>query len=403
MPVSAVRAADIIIRAEHSAGPCGNCFFPDIKMRKSGHLSALVKLKNLFLKAPYTEHIGKHGTEKGFVLICLHCCIDPFALFHIIKSRRHQLPSGFLQSAQQHPGQPCDNSRQIRHQQHGQPQHKGLADGEAPWLGDEQVGSSHQAAGFVALVERYAALAGSLSVSELLGALLDESGYELALRTEGGQERLDNLAELKQSVHEFEISCGEEADPAAYLAHVALYTAGDLAEKGDRVKLMTVHAAKGLEFPHVFLCGMNEGIFPSRRVGTLEAMEEERRLCFVALTRAERGLWLSEAEGRNLDGSPRFPSRFLLDISTDLLVYDRAPAGELLKNAWEYIEQSAAALPESRQAAMLPPGTRVRHSVFGPGTVLDADADKGAHIIRFDGISTPRAVSFKAKLERLDG
>ena len=268
---------------------------------------------------------------------------------------------------------------------------------------DDEIFRGTKAAGFVALVERYAALAGSLSVSELLSALMDESGYELALRTEGGQERLDNLAELKQSVHEFEISCGEEADPAAYLAHVALYTAGDLAEKGDRVKLMTVHAAKGLEFPHVFLCGMNEGIFPSRRVGTLEAMEEERRLCFVALTRAERGLWLSEAEGRNLDGSPRFPSRFLLDISPDLLVYDRAPAGELLKNAWEYIEQSAAALPESRQAAMLPPGTRVRHSVFGPGTVLDADADKGAHIIRFDGISTPRAVSFKAKLERLDG
>ena len=83
MPVSAVRAADIIIRAEHSAGPCGNCFFPDIKMRQSGHLSAFVKLKNLFFKAPYTEHIGIHGTEKGFVLICLHCCIDPFALFYI--------------------------------------------------------------------------------------------------------------------------------------------------------------------------------------------------------------------------------------------------------------------------------------------------------------------------------
>ena len=268
---------------------------------------------------------------------------------------------------------------------------------------DDDIFRGTKAAGFVALVEKYAALAGSLTVSELLSGLLDESGYELTLRTEGGQERLDNLAELKQSVHEFEISCGEEANPAAYLAHVALYTAGDLAEKGDRVKLMTVHAAKGLEFPHVFLCGMNEGIFPSRRVGTLEAMEEERRLCFVALTRAVDGLWLSESEGRNLDGSPRFPSRFLLDISPELLVYDRAPAGELVKNAWEYIEQSIAGLPESRDSVLLPPGTRVRHSVFGPGTVLDADADKGAHIIQFDGISTPRAVSFKAKLERLDG
>ena len=164
---------------------------------------------------------------------------------------------------------------------------------------------------------------------------------------------------------------------------------------------MTVHAAKGLEFPQVFLCGMNEGIFPSRRVGTLEAMEEERRLAFVALTRAQQGLYLSEAEGRNLDGSPRYPSRFLLDISPELLVYDRAPADELLRGAWEYIEQSAAFLPEKQDDVVIPAGTRVRHSVFGPGTVEDVDTDKGAHIIRFDGISTPRAVSFKAKLERI--
>ena len=68
---------------------------------------------------------------------------------------------------------------------------------------------------------------------------------------------------------------------------------------------MTVHAAKGLEFPHVFLCGMNEGIFPSRKVRTLPGMEEERRLAYVALTRAEHGLFLSEADGRNFDGSPR--------------------------------------------------------------------------------------------------
>ena len=79
------------------------------------------------------------------------------------------------------------------------------------------------------------------------------------------------------------------------------------------MKLMTVHAAKGLEFPYVFLCGMNEGIFPSRKVRTLPGMEEERRLAFVALTRAEKGLYLSEADGRNFDGSPRYPSRFLLD------------------------------------------------------------------------------------------
>ena len=266
---------------------------------------------------------------------------------------------------------------------------------------DDELFRGTKAAAFVALIEECSALSGRLSVSELLSRLLDRSGYELALRTEGSQERLDNLAELKQSVHDFEISCGEETDPSAYLAHVALYTASDAAERGDRVRLMTVHAAKGLEFPHVFLCGMNEGIFPSRRVGTLEAMEEERRLAFVALTRAEKALYLSESEGRNLDGSPRFPSRFLLDIDQNALVYDRAPAEGLLRSAWEYIEQSTAFLPGSREDVLLPPGTRVRHSVFGPGTVLDADLDKGAHRIQFDSVSTPRAVSFKAKLERL--
>ena len=266
---------------------------------------------------------------------------------------------------------------------------------------DDEIFKGTRAAAFVALIERWAALAATLSVSELLSGLLDASGYELALRTEGNQDRLDNLAELKQSVHDFEISCGEESDPAAYLAHVALYTAGDVEGRGERVRLMTVHAAKGLEFPHVFLCGMNEGVFPSRRVGTLEAMEEERRLAFVALTRAEKALYLSESEGRNVDGSPRFPSRFLLDIDQNALTYDRAPAESLLKSAWEYIEQSAAYLPESQDDMLLPPGARVRHSVFGPGTVLDTDVDRSAHIIQFDGISTPRAVSFKAKLERL--
>lgn len=129
----------------------------------------------------------------------------------------------------------------------------------------------------------------------MLSDILDKSGYEKALRTEGSQERLDDLAELKQSIYEYETNCGEESTMEHYLAHIALFSNGDVAKQGDKVKLMTVHAAKGLEFPYVFLCGMNEGIFPSRKVRTLPGMEEERRLAFVALTRAEKGLYLSEA------------------------------------------------------------------------------------------------------------
>ena len=118
------------------------------------------------------------------------------------------------------------------------------------------------ARGFVSLVEAFSAGYEGRPVSEVLAALLNESGYERMLRTEGSQERLDNLAELKQSVHEYETTCGEESTLEHYLAHVALFTNADMGEAGDRVKLMTVHAAKGLEFPHVFLCGMNEGVVP---------------------------------------------------------------------------------------------------------------------------------------------
>ena len=179
---------------------------------------------------------------------------------------------------------------------------------------DNEIFKGTKAAQFVALIENFAANYAERQISELLAAILNESGYEKMLRTEGSQERLDNLAELKQSVYEYETSCGEESTLEHYLSHVALFTNNDAADNSDKVKLMTVHSAKGLEFPYVFLCAMNEGVFPSKKTDTIQKMEEERRLAFVAMTRAQKGLYLSEAEGRNFDGSPRYPSRFLMDI-----------------------------------------------------------------------------------------
>ena len=254
---------------------------------------------------------------------------------------------------------------------------------------------------FISLIESFAAGYEGRPVSEVLSAVLNESGYEKMLRTEGSQERLDNLAELKQSVYEYETTCGEEVTLEHYLARAALFTNADTAERGDRVKLMTVHAAKGLEFPYVFLCGMNEGIFPSRKVRTLQAMEEERRLAFVALTRAERGLYLSEADGRNFDGSPRYPSRFLLDIDEKLLAFTQPPEEGLVRDARSYIDRSQSFLPESDESTVLPAGQRVRHTLFGAGTVLDVDMDRGAHVVQFDEMETPRKISFRAKLERI--
>ena len=206
---------------------------------------------------------------------------------------------------------------------------------------DQDIFKGTKAGEFVQLIESFAANYQDRPVSEILSAALDLSGYERMLRTEGNQERLDNLAELKQSVYEYETTCGEEAMLEHYLAHVALFSNSDAQPEHDKVKLMTVHTSKGLEFPYVFLCGMNEGIFPSRKTKTREGMEEERRLAFVAMTRAKKRLYLSEAKGRNLDGSPRYPSRFILDIDQNLLEYDRKPEEGLIKEAREYIELSS--------------------------------------------------------------
>ena len=266
---------------------------------------------------------------------------------------------------------------------------------------EDPVFKGTKAGQFVALIERFAAGQAGRPVSEVLADILNESGYEKMLRTEGSQERLDNLAELKQSVYEYETTCGEECTLEHYLSHVALFTNTDSLDSKGKVKLMTVHAAKGLEFPCVFLCGMNEGIFPSRKVRTLEAMEEERRLAFVAATRAENRLYLTRAESRNFDGSPQYPSRFILDIDRQLIQFTKEPREGLIKEAEDYIELSRKYMPASERDVVFPVGQRVRHAVFGTGTVTDVDRDRGAHVIQFDSMDTPRRISFRVKMERI--
>lgn len=255
---------------------------------------------------------------------------------------------------------------------------------------------------FVTLIEKYASSYAERTISEVLTSILHESGYEKLLRTEGAQDRLDNLAELKQAVFSFETSAGEETDLEAYLKSVAMLSNMDIADSQDRVKLMTVHTAKGLEFPYVFLCSMSEGIFPSKKVNTLEGMEEERRLAFVAITRAEKGLYLSEAAGRNFDGSPRYPSRFILDIDRDLLHFTEAPKAGLLKEAESYIQLVDSHFKRSDDAAVFHIGDRVRHRAFGLGTIQDVDLDQSAYTIRFDDLPTERRLSLHVKMEKVE-
>ena len=265
---------------------------------------------------------------------------------------------------------------------------------------DHDVFKGTKAQQFVHLIEDFSATYEGRPVSELLSDLLNQSGYEQMMRTNGSQERLDNLAELKQSIYEYEVSCGEETDLDGYLKHAALFTNADTAEAGDKVRLMTVHAAKGLEFPIVFLIGMNEGTFPSRKIKSLDEMEEERRLAFVAVTRAEQQLVLTSAEGRNLDATPRYPSRFILDIGVDRLLFDEPPREGLIKEAKEYIDMKSRYLSTGdEEDSLFDIGDRVEHPVMGLGTILERNANKSAYLIQFDDMPTPRAISYRAKLK----
>lgn len=253
---------------------------------------------------------------------------------------------------------------------------------------------------FIDLIEYFTKDSVGRPVSEVLSSLLDRSGYERMLRTEGSQERLDDLAELKQSVYEYETTSGEESDIASYLEHAALFSSADREMGEDKVRLMTIHTAKGLEFPVVFLCGMNEGIFPSKRTRTKRAMEEERRLAFVAVTRAEKMLYMTEAEGSNLDGSPKYPSRFLLDVDEKYLRFDPPIDRELLAKGKAFVDHMTLYLKDDGERGHFQKGDFVRHPVFGRGEIMDVDEKGNSYSIRFEGMSTEREISFRARLTK---
>ena len=348
-------------------------------------------LEELFLKEklPYTIYSGVQFFERMEIKDALSylrmCCYrDDFSFLRAANSPKRNLGQrrmAFLRAVADEKG--CSLYEALRRTR------------------DDEIFRGTKAGKFISLIEYYTTLADTMPVSELLGALLRESGYEEMLRTEGSQERLDNLAELKQSIYEYETSCGEECTLEHYLKHVALFTNTDLTEAPEKVKLMTVHSAKGLEFPYVFLCGMNEGVFPGRKTVTLPGMEEERRLAFVAVTRAEKRLYLSECAGRSFDGAPKYPSRFLLDIGEENLEYTAPPRADLIAEAKEYIAYSEKYLPERAEENTLPVGARVRHAIMGEGTIEELDTEKKAYLVKFDCMETPRAISFKAKLERV--
>jgi DNA helicase-2/ATP-dependent DNA helicase PcrA len=164
------------------------------------------------------------------------------------------------------------------------------------------------------------------------------------------------------------------------------------------VKLMTIHAAKGMEFPVVFLCGLSEGIFPGRRADTRERLEEERRLAYVAFTRAKDRLFLSDAAGNHYDGQARVPSRFLFNAERENLDYVVELDPSVIEEARNQIEKTETF---ARRVEKKPDcvGKRVRHSIFGKGTVIGVPRDREGYIIQFDTIPTPRTLAPNGKLE----
>ncbi|MBO4289059.1 MAG: UvrD-helicase domain-containing protein [Lachnospiraceae bacterium] len=264
---------------------------------------------------------------------------------------------------------------------------------------DDEMFKNTSAGKFIRLIEYYGSSYEGRDISDLLSEILDRSGYEAMLRTEGGQARLDNLAELKQTVYDYVVSAGEECTIQSFLTQLALLNNADLDNSAaDKVKLMTVHAAKGLEFPCVFLCELNEGVFPSGKVDTAQGMEEERRLAFVAVTRAKDRLFLSMAGGRAYDGSPRYPSRFILDVDQDLLQFETPPKDDLIADTKEYIARRSSYADKTKLPDLFESGQRVTHKILGAGTVTGVNTSKGTYTIQFDAFDTPRTLAFGAKV-----
>lgn len=256
---------------------------------------------------------------------------------------------------------------------------------------------------FVMLIEKYRTGYKKMRITDVLTAMLEESGYEGMLRQSGEDERLANLAELKQAVKEYEESAGEDTSLEDYLQNVALFTNDDKDEREDSVKMMTIHTAKGLEFPYVFVAGMSEGIFPSGHTDTEDKLEEERRLAYVAYTRAENVLFISDSEGENFDGSYRYPSRFIFNTDKAYVNYTVELESHLMERASRFIvanERKLRGLPAESEELKV--GDKVEHKVFGLGEILEINRETESYVIQFEKVETTRNLSKNAKLIKVE-
>ncbi len=233
--------------------------------------------------------------------------------------------------------------------------------------------------------------------SELIGFFQKEKG-------ERGETRVENLEELVSAAKSFKADTAEEMTPLdAFLSHAALEAGEGQAEAWeDCVQLMTMHSAKGLEFPLVFLCGMEDGLFPHQRsVADPNGLEEERRLCYVGITRAKQTLYITYAEQRRLHGMDSFsqPSRFIAEIPEELVEEIRPRVQVSRPISPRSRGHSGGIAPGESLGVRL--GQRVRHGKFGDGVILNCEG-QGAHArveVNFETAGTKWLVLSYANLD----
>ena len=280
---------------------------------------------------------------------------------------------------------------------------------------------------FTMMVEELAQLLeDGISLPEFYEEVMRRTGYVTMLEakpTEENKTRLENIRELKSSINSY-VQNAEVPTLAGFLEEIALYTDLEQYNEGDdAVVMMTMHSAKGLEFPNVFLVGFEDGLFPGMRaIGDMEEMEEERRLCYVAITRAKENLTISHAKQRMLYGrtNASLPSRFLREIPEDMTVKKGGyhnQVNQYAATANSRYNYSAAMQKPSYKSAYSTPATpktaylelnkgdMVQHTAFGRGMVLSVVKMGGDALleIAFDQIGTKKlmAKTASAHMKRL--
>ena len=242
---------------------------------------------------------------------------------------------------------------------------------------------------FIAFIDDVATLKNTWTISNLLDYILKKTGVMRDLREDPKAERLENVQELLNSIRYYEqVNENEEISLTTYLQDIALYTNADYKEETKAIKLMTIHQAKGLEFPYVFVCGLTEGIFPSHRTireRRKEGEEEERRLMYVAITRAEKRLFLTDSGGYNFSTKrEKTPSRFILEIKKNLIDVD----GPIDEDAFSLTKTIVKELDSEISRGVIKnmefkDGDKVSHAVFGEGVIIGKHLMTEAYIVKF--------------------